>query len=408
MVALALILPKYWMRSAACTLAVYTTMLICLLLNYKGYFRQAAFSFLTSFWIIATAMALTAGGLASQATVVYLPLIVAAGVLLGSRWSIGMAILCTFTVLVMVELAMHDMLPARRIIHTPFTLWLAYALCTTLIAVMQYLASRKTDFAFGLLREEITERKKAEVAIHELNESLEKKIAERTAELQETNMALEAFNYSVSHDLQAPMRTVNGYAKILLREYDGQFDDEGKHLLQAIHTNMGRMSQLVRDLLEFSKAGKVALTKESVDMNEIVSAVIDEVKRGQLDINAEIIVHDLNVSVSDSHLIRQVWTNLISNSVKFSGKVNKPLIEIGSQMNNGQSAYYVRDNGVGFDMQYADKLFDPFQRLHSRSEFDGTGIGLATVYRIISRHGGKIWAEAKPDEGATFYFTIPA
>ena len=401
-------IPKFWVRAIITLVPIDICLLISLLINYKGHFHHASVFFIASLWVMCTYLAVTAGGITAPATWAYFSIIVAAGVLLGARWGFIISILSLASVYAMVWLQMHDLLPPLQVAHTSISRFVMYSVATLLATVMQYLSAWQWQETCDQLTDELNERKKAEAAVKELNESLEIKIAERTAELQEANIALEAFNYSVSHDLQSPMRTVNGYAKILLREYDGQLDDEGRHLLQAMHTNMGRMSQLVRDLLEFSKAGKVALAKESVNMNELVSSIIDEVKMGHGDNNAEIIVHDLDFSVSDSHLIRQVWTNLISNSVKFSGKVSKPLIEIGSLKSKGQSAYYVRDNGAGFDMQYADKLFDPFQRLHSISDFEGTGIGLATVHRIISRHGGKIWAEAKPDEGATFYFTIPA
>jgi signal transduction histidine kinase len=346
-------------------------------------------------------------GIASMAVVSYLPVIIAAGVLLGGGWGIALAILSVLSVLTMVLLGLHGLLPASRVVQSPLMLWVGYSMSAMLVAVMQYLAARQSHFAFEKLTLEVAERKKAEAEIQALNDSLEKKVAERTTELQEANHSLETFNYSVSHDLQSPLRLVNGYAKILLKDYDDKLDDEGKHLLQSIHTNMSHMSRLVKDLLEFSRSGRVALAMEPVDMNEMVASIIDEVKKGEERPTAEIIVHDLDGSISDSHLIRQVWINLISNSIKFSCKRETPMIEIGTHVTEDQRVYYIRDNGVGFDMQYAPKLFDPFHRLHPKSEFEGSGIGLATAQRIISRHGGKIWADAKLNEGATFYFTIP-
>ncbi|MCW3126536.1 MAG: multi-sensor signal transduction histidine kinase [Bacteroidetes bacterium] len=267
--------------------------------------------------------------------------------------------------------------------------------------------SYKGQRALAVSGMDITERVEARNAINALNESLEKKVAERTAELYDANRELETFNYSVSHDLQAPLRLVNGFAKVLMKEYGDKLDDEGRHSLEIISTNTVRMSQLIRDLLEFSKSGRATLIKEEVDMNGIVLSLIDQAKMGQKDFGTEFILHELETGHSDANLIKQVWANLIFNAVKFSGKKEKPVVEIGNHIKDGEVIYYVRDNGAGFDMQHEAKLFNAFQRLHSQADFEGSGVGLATSHRIVTRHGGRIWVEARLNEGATFYFTLP-
>jgi len=380
---------------------------ICLLINYKGHYWRASAFFIASLWVMCTCLALTAGGVSAPATLAYFPIIVAAGVFLGGRWGFIMSMLTIFIVLVMVWLQMYDLLPASQVSHTMTSRFVMYSLTVLLVAVMQYLSAWQWKSTLNQLKEELNERKKAEAAVQEINESLEKKIIERTEELQDANRALESFNYSVSHDLQAPLRTANGFARIVLRDYQDKLDENGKQLLQSIHSSMIRMGQLIKDMLEFSKSGRVVLAKENVDMNLIVASIIDEVKLGHDNFPAEIIIHDLTTTVCDPNLIKQVWANLILNSLKFSGKKEKPVIEIGNQFIDDHLTYYVRDNGVGFDMQYATKLFSPFQRLDYNGEFEGSGIGLATTHRIIARHEGRIWAEAKLNEGAVFYFTIP-
>ncbi len=254
----------------------------------------------------------------------------------------------------------------------------------------------------------IDERKNAEAKIAAFNESLEKKVKERTTELIEVNQELESFSYTVSHDLQAPLRATIGFAKILLSDYKHQLDEEGRRFLQIICDSSTRMSCLIRDLLDFSKLGKEDLTKKPVDMNYILRGVLDEIKFTTAERPFKFIVANAAENNCDPHLIKQVWLNLIGNAVKYSGKKQAPVIEVGSKIEDNEVVYYVKDNGAGFDMRYADKLFHVFKRMHNYDEFEGTGVGLATVHRIVTRHGGRIWAEAKPGEGAAFYFTLAA
>ncbi len=236
-----------------------------------------------------------------------------------------------------------------------------------------------------------------------------KQLQERAKELQEANKELESFSYTVSHDLQSPLRSINGFSKFLLKNYSEKLDDEGKEFLQHINGGAVKMSNLVHDLLSFSKLGKVAMVKKEVDMNELVSEVIDEIRFQKGDVKAEISLESLQTATCDRSLMKQVWVNLISNAVKYSSKKENPVVEIGMTEVDNQPVYFVKDNGAGFDMKYcAEKLFGIFQRMHGTDEFEGTGVGLSTVQRIVSRHGGKIWADAKVDEGATFYFTLAA
>jgi len=238
------------------------------------------------------------------------------------------------------------------------------------------------------------------------NQDLEQRVQERTAELEAANKELESFSYSVSHDLRAPIRSIHGYTNILQEEYSGVFDDEAKRLVQTILRNSKRMGQLIDDLLAFSRLGRKELTKHKVSVYDIVTVIVEEQKIIEGDRPMEISIQNLPPAFADISTLRQVWVNLISNALKYSRQKEKAIIEIGAFEKDQAIVYYVKDNGAGFDMQYYNKLFGVFQRLHSQKEFEGTGVGLAMVQRIISRHGGEIWAEAKMNEGAVFYFTL--
>lgn len=252
---------------------------------------------------------------------------------------------------------------------------------------------------------DIEERKAAELKLAAFNEELELKVKERTAELTEVNRELEAFNYTVSHDLQAPLRATCGFAKILLNDYKDKLDNDGVHILNIINDSSMRMSQLIRDLLDFAKLGKAEMAKKVVDMDTMARVVVDEVRFNTGYNKFKTTIGNIDEAYGDSHLLKQVWVNLIGNAVKYSSKCAEPVIEIGSKKLNGETVYYVKDNGAGFDMKFAGKLFTVFKRMHNSEEFEGTGVGLATVHRIVTRHGGRIWAEAAPGQGATFYFT---
>lgn len=224
--------------------------------------------------------------------------------------------------------------------------------------------------------------------------------------LVEANKELESFSYSVAHDLRAPLRAVHGYSSILEQEYEDIFDPEAKRIFEMIKSNISKMGQLIDDLLAFSRLGRKEVNSSKLNMNELTQSAIDEINKS-VSHKSKIIVRNLPEVMGDTSLLSQVMINLLSNAIKYSSKKDEPIIHIFSEVKNGEITFSVQDNGAGFDMNYYDKLFGVFQRLHSESEFEGTGVGLAIAHRIISKHGGKIWAEGIVDEGATFNFTLP-
>lgn len=236
-------------------------------------------------------------------------------------------------------------------------------------------------------------------------EELERRVEQRTRELVETNRQLESFAYSVSHDLRAPLRHINSFSQILEEEYGTALDDQGRQLIRRIVGGCIRMGNLIDAVLELSRASRKPLERIRVDMTRVAREVADELKEHGGG-SAAIRIEELPTASADPLLIRQVFVNLIGNALKYSRKREKPLVAIGSETVDGVVWYVVRDNGVGFDMRYADRLFGVFQRLHPGDEYEGTGVGLAIVHNIVTRHGGVIRAEAEPDRGAAFFFTI--
>lgn len=266
-------------------------------------------------------------------------------------------------------------------------------------------------FAFGIfslrrwreLKDEIAERRRAEKEIKKLNEDLER----RTIELEATNNELEAFSYSVSHDLRNPVLAIGGFSRLLSEKYSSHLDEKGHHYLNIILSSTQNMCQFIDDILAFSHSGHRQIEFSDIDMGELAKALFEELKGITLGRMLRLNLKPLPPARCDRAMIREVLMNLLSNAIKFTRDKETGIIEMSGWIEKNQNIYYVKDNGAGFDMQNADKLFGVFQRLHNTEEFEGTGVGLALVQRIIHRHGGRVWAVGKVNEGATFFFSLP-
>jgi PAS domain S-box-containing protein len=253
---------------------------------------------------------------------------------------------------------------------------------------------------------DITERKRAADMLRQAHEETEGRVIERTAELAAANKELEAFSYSVSHDLRAPLRAIDGFSRILIKDYAPSLPEEVRSYLEDVRANTLQMGKLVDDLLAFAHLSRQPVKKQSVDVGRLVRQCLDNLQKAREGRRVDMRVADLPCCHADPALLKQVWINLLGNALKYTGKREPAVIEVGCQSNEGQQVYFVKDNGVGFDMRYAHKLFGVFQRLHRAEDYEGTGVGLAIVQRVIHRHGGEVWADAQPDQGATFFFTL--
>lgn len=267
-------------------------------------------------------------------------------------------------------------------------------------------SSKSPEQLDQMLANEIREHARTKQEIETLKAELEQRVSERTAELERSNEALQAFSYSISHDLRSPLRAIDGFSQALIEDYSDRLDPLGLDFLQRVRNEAQRMGQLMDDLLNLFRVSRVELHRSPVDLSAVAQQVGDELKRQEPGRRVEYVVEPDLIAEGDERLLRVVLENLLENAWKFTAKRSHPRIEFGAETSpDGETVWFVRDNGVGFDMAYADRLFVAFQRLHAEKEFSGTGIGLVTVQRIIERHGGRVWVEAAMDQGATFYFT---
>jgi light-regulated signal transduction histidine kinase (bacteriophytochrome) len=252
----------------------------------------------------------------------------------------------------------------------------------------------------------VEELQAKEADLRKLNEELDQRVARRTAQLEAANKELEAFAYSVSHDLRAPLRSIDGFSQALLEDYLDKLDQEGQDYLKRVRAASQRMGGMIDDILKLSRLTRGAMSYETVNLSALAQSIAEEYQAGEPERKVEFLITPDLVVRGDPQLLRGALENLLGNAWKFTSEKEQARIWFGVEEREGQKRFFIRDNGAGFDMAYADKLFGAFQRLHKTTEFPGTGIGLATVQRVINRHGGRIWAESAVDQGATFYFTL--
>ncbi len=277
--------------------------------------------------------------------------------------------------------------------------WLFVLASSVLLYVLLTLTQRRTDAALQALSER-------EAEIRRMNAELERRVAERTAQLEATNRELESFAYAVSHDLRAPLRSMSGFSQLLMESPPDALDEKSRHYLQRINDASRRMSALIEDLLGLSRISRTELAPRTIDFSHLIEEAVATVRERYPNHSVDLSIEPGMTVHGDPRLLKIAMENLIDNAWKYTTRTPGAKVSIGSQTEPTGRTFYVRDNGVGFDMAYAGKLFGPFQRLHADSQYPGTGIGLVTVQRILARHGGRIWAQAEPDRGATFYFTL--
>lgn len=278
--------------------------------------------------------------------------------------------------------------------------WLFVLVSAALLYFLVSLMQRRNDAAMRALSD-------SDAEIRRMNTELERRVAQRTEQLEATNRELEAFAYAVSHDLRAPLRSMSGFSQLLQESPSGVLDDKSRHYLQRIHEASRRMSTLIEDLLSLSRISRSELAPRALDLSQLAEDAAGSVREHHPNRDVELHVEAGLTAYGDSRLLRIALQNLLDNAWKYTTHTLSPRVDVGMQHDANGRTFYVRDNGVGFDMAYSGKLFGPFQRLHAETQYPGTGIGLVTVQRILARHGGRVWAQAEVNRGATFYFTIP-
>jgi signal transduction histidine kinase len=401
------VLPENWRRWLAVLLVNDLVLPFLLALNRRGRTSLAGVLLLVMLWSLATGMAVTGGGIHAIAILTYLIEICIAGRLFGATGITvgGIVGLVTTLGLALVEMTGH--LPANQVAHTTFSTWICMTFFLELLVIFQFFYNYSMKAGLNQVSTELKRRKEVELALRQAHDEMESRVEERTAELQKINKDLESFSYSVSHDLRGPLRSIIGFATLLIQDHGAGASGEARMMLDLIKESATRMNQLVEQLLNLARVDRQPIHSVSVNLTALARKVMIELLAEQSGRKIDIRLADLPDCMGDPVLLRQVFINLLSNAIKFTRNGPVPLIEVGCKMENANTVYYVRDNGAGFDMEQAEKLFGVFQRLHSSQEFPGIGVGLSIVQRIIHRHGGTIWAEGAVDRGATFYFTLP-
>ena len=391
-------------------LASTTVLILALLTNRyllgRGFVYGAGALFLSLAWVALAAVNYTAGGVRAPGYALHIVLIICVGFIFGGRWAFLPAALSTALGVCFALLESRGLLPPPQVHNVSDRYLFIIAADFFIIAAILTIMVNQLRIAIAEGRKELLVRQEAERELARHEAVLEQTVRERTAQLLVANSDLESFSYSISHDLRAPLRSIKGFTEILIDSYGPQLDEEKRRLLSNIDASAIRMDALVNDLLAFSKLGREDVQRRQVKTVEIVAEILTELRSEAGDRAVEVVVGDLPACSADKAMLRQVFTNLLANAFKYTRRQRETRIEVGCTRTGNESVYFVRDNGAGFDMSRADKLFGVFQRLHRMEDFEGTGVGLALVKRIVEKHGGRIWAQAAPDAGATFSFTI--